>query len=128
MSAVLSDAMLRAACEKWQKRLRLQDWEIRLQIARQHELGDGTLGDCDAAKFKRQALIRVLHPDDVAGQGFRFDGEAWNWELTLVHELLHLHFHDCFPDGWPARTPTETAAERAIHALSVALVPQEPIG
>lgn len=118
----LNDSRLHDRCRFWQAALRLQDWDLRLAIQRLGDLGEGTLGDCDASKIKRQARIRLLDPRDIDGQRFWFDGEAWDWEATLVHELLHLHFHDVFPDGWPHGTPTEKAAERAIHAISKALV------
>ena len=84
------------------------------------EMGDGTLGDVQPASTKRQAKIRLLDPRDVDGQLFWFDGEAWNWEITLVHELLHLHLHDVV--GKDYDTPQGLAAERAIHPISKTLV------
>jgi hypothetical protein len=116
----LTPLALHDACRYWQANLRLQDWDIVLTIERQGVLGEGTLGDCQPASTKRQAKIRLLDERDVGGQGFWFDGEAWNWEITLVHELLHLHFHDVV--GKDYGTAQGLAAERAIHAISKALV------
>lgn len=120
------DALLAKAYERlpfWQERLRLRDYQIKLQVARQHQLGEGTLGDVDLGSgSKRQGLIRLLHPDDLGGQGFHFDGEVWDWELTLVHELIHVHFHDCLPPDWTHDRLLNRAVERAIDALAKALI------
>lgn len=121
MTPLTIDA-LTAQCDVWRRRLRLLDWDVRLSIERMSTLGDGTLGDCDAHRIKRQARIRLLDPRDIDCQGFWFDGEAWDWEVTLVHELLHLHTHDVFPDGWPHGKPEEKAGERMIDAIAKALV------
>jgi hypothetical protein len=110
------------AAEIWQRRLRLQDWDVKFSLGRMSALDVGTLGDCEVSSTKRQARIRLLDPRDVDGQAFWFDGEAWDWEITLVHELLHLHFHDIFPDGWPHKAPAGTAGERTIDAVAKALV------
>ena len=111
-----------AALPIWQKRLRLQDWSIRIMVTRMAELGEDTLGDVKPGRTKRAALIRLLHPADVAGQNFVFDGEAWDWEITLVHELLHLHFEDCLESNWNDTWRTRQPVERAIDAIAKALV------
>ncbi|KKL01084.1 hypothetical protein LCGC14_2627410 [marine sediment metagenome] len=110
-------------CLMWQRRLSLVDWRIKVIVARLAQLGEGTLGDCDITRVKRQAQIRLLDLRDVGGQQFHFDGESWDWELTLVHELLHLHISDCFHRGWPgAKSEAGMAAERMIDALARALL------
>lgn len=112
---------LRERAAYWQNRLALRDWEIKLGIGRMHALGDGTLGETHCHSNKRQAKVNVLDPRDVDGQGFWFDGEVHDWEITLVHELLHLHFHDVFP-RFPHKKPAGIAAERMIDAVAKALV------
>jgi hypothetical protein len=107
--------------QRWQALLRLQDWDVKIELARLADLGAGTLGDCSPNLLKRQTRIRLLDPRDVDGQGFWFDGEAWDWETTLVHELLHLHFHDVVP-SWDEGRPDAKAAERAIDAMAKALI------
>lgn len=46
-------------------------------------------------------------------------------EDTLVHELLHIHLHDCQirrnPDAEPKSAET-VAAERAIEAITLGLI------
>jgi hypothetical protein len=116
----LTTETLTARCAEWQRRLRLQDWDVYLTIARGHELGEKTMGDCHPLSTKRQARIRILHPDDYAGAGFWPDKRD-TWELTLVHELLHLHFHD-LGIKWGSDGPQDIAGERAIDAIARALV------
>ena len=115
----LTDVRLHECAAVWQQRLRLQDWDLKLSIVRVGDLGAGTLGDCDCHSVKRQARIRLLDPRDVEGQAFWFDGEAWNWHVTLVHELLHLHFHDLGLE-WSGKE--SRPGERAIDAIAKALV------
>jgi hypothetical protein len=110
---------LGADCSYWAKQLRLQDWDIKVSFARLYDLGEGCLGDCEPHKIKRQARIRLLDARDVECQLFWFDGEAWNQEVTLVHELLHLHFYDFIKEF---DSPAGIAAERAIHRISRSLV------
>lgn len=110
------------ACRRWQRELRLQDWDVTIEIARQRDVGEATMGDCTRAKTKRVARIRLLDPRDIDGQDMMTLEEAHNWELTLVHELLHLQLHDAFPSGYSAGSAEELAIERAIDATSKALV------
>lgn len=121
----LTPEPLTVMCREWQRRLRLQDWDVFPIIARAHQLGEKTMGDCHPLDTKRLAKIRILHPDDYPGSGF-WDEKTDSWELTLVHELLHLHFHDLGFD-WSTRGPREIAAERAIDAIARALVGLEPL-
>ena len=112
-----------AACHRWQRRLRLEDWTIKVEVRRLADMGQGTLASIDPHSVKRQARVRLLDPRDVDGQRFWFDGEAWNWELSLVHELLHLHWWDTHRRRWPGDgTPEGVAIESAIDAIAKALV------
>lgn len=114
----LSTHTLRRACTYWQGQLRLQDWDVKLSICRLSELGEGTLGDIHfGSGNKCQVHIRVLDPRDLSGQGFWFDGESWNWEVTLVHELLHIPMKEAAP-----KTHSGPEAERFIHRQSMLLV------
>jgi hypothetical protein len=118
----LSLRSARAACRRWQRSQRLEDWTVKLEIVRMSTLGGGSLAECEPHGVKRQARIRLLDPRDVEGQAFWFDGEAWNWELSLVHELLHLHMWDVHGGRWPGdTTPEGIAAERLIDAVAKAL-------
>ncbi len=65
---------------KWQKRLRLQDWEIKFELTDKLE-SVSAFGESSAAPPFMEALVRVrsgMLPKDT--------------ELTLIHELLHVRF------------------------------------
>jgi hypothetical protein len=119
---VLVPEIVATVLAHWQERLRLQDWTLIVRVARLFDLGNATLGDIDISKVKRQALIRLLHPDDFEGQLFHFDGEVRDWELTLVHELVHIHFDDTLPADWMNDRMLLRAVERAVDAIAKALV------
>ena len=112
-----------AVCRRWQYELRLEDWDVTIEIARLKDLGDCTMGDCTRAKMKRIAKIRLLDQRDIDGQDMITPpAESRDWEMTLVHELLHLQLHDAFSKGYPGGGAEELAIERAIDATSKALV------
>ena len=114
----LTQSALQRAGRFWQRQLRLEDWDVKLVSCRLHELGEGTLGDIDfGSGNKCQVKIRVLNHRDIDGQGFWFNGECWDWEVTLVHELLHIPMKEAAP-----KTHTSQAAERFIHRQSRLLV------
>lgn len=105
-------------CREWQETLRLQDWDIKVKIARGNglDLPEGVQGRCEWVLAKRLAFIRILDPVD-------WDKTIlWpqDMEATLVHELLHLHFAPF--DDFPEDSQKNTATEQAIVALSFSLV------
>lgn len=73
----------------WQKRLRLEDWTFKLIDAcspEDFQIG-GVCGECDYQEVNKSAVIRIISPS--------FYGEClipFNYEKTLVHELLHAKF------------------------------------
>ncbi len=107
---------LAAACAEWQTTLGLRDWQVDVAWARTAEFGDlYTHGRCYWQDTARVARIRILSPVDVAADAM----PPYDPERILVHELLHLHFAEFAAEE---ETPAANAQERAIHALSVALV------
>lgn len=71
----------------WQEKLRLQDWMIKIKIARANEMEANRNAEIAFIYDNKQAYIKILdnmdHPKD-----------AWfehDMEWSLVHELLHLH-------------------------------------
>jgi len=102
------------ACQEWQKILRLQDWEIVIKIKRARELQSDCQAEVQWKNTKKIAIIHLVDPVDYQNDHFPQDHE-----VSLVHELLHLHMSmfDQEPD-----TPEGTAQEQAIHAISTALV------
>jgi hypothetical protein len=71
----------------WQKRLRLQDWNISLVVSRATELKPKTLGNIHWDNDKKTATLRVLDPADYK---LPFNEMLQDLEFTVVHELIHL--------------------------------------
>jgi hypothetical protein len=98
----------------WQKRLRLQDWNIAVKLARSADLRPRTLGNINWDRKERSAVISVMDPDD-----YKLKGSAMldDMEMTLVHELVHLHL-----SGLPRNDETKKVEEQAVNMLAEALV------
>lgn len=112
-----NDAELQAACEQWQKILRLQDWDVKCFIVPAEKFEeDDTGADVDWTFMNKQAIIRVRDPQD-----WPLD-LPWEQDMEelLVHELLHLHAatFDTFKRGGVKHA----GLEQMIVAVSEALV------
>jgi len=75
--------------EEWQERLGLQDWAIVLRYNCKHS--DFEEADVDGETSQQQvikaAVIKILDEKEFGDRIVDFD-----FERTLVHELLHLKF------------------------------------
>lgn len=102
----------------WQKVLYLQDWTIDIRIVRQWEMGDQlTLAQCEWFIQRKDAIIRVLAPSDLPGVSHRFlNDEECDYDISVVHELLHLHFAPFH------KAEDEVAHEQAINSISRGIV------
>lgn len=73
----------------WQRQLRLDGVDIELRwMAKDAEDAD-TLGLCDAESNSSFYIIHIKHPDHLPE---RIKDNPFNcdWEVILVHELLHV--------------------------------------
>lgn len=102
----------------WQELLRLQDWNIELRIVRQFTLDDpDTLAECEYYLERKDAIIRIVIPEDLDRfEDVYLGNEARDYDITLVHELLHLHFAQFAPPE------DEVVHEQVINTLSRAFV------
>lgn len=108
---------LQVKCSEWQKVLRLQDWIITICICREREMSEtGRAAEIEATLPKRMATIRILDPVDYPPDLV----ELQDMELSLVHELLHIHLFPLFADR--ANEMTMIAEEQAIEAISRGLI------
>ncbi len=71
----------------WQKRLKLDDWKIKIILARTSDLKPRTLGNIHWDSEKKEATIRVMDPADYE---LEHDAMLQDMEFTVVHELIHL--------------------------------------
>lgn len=110
----MTELKLQKLAKAWQKRLRLADWDVRVRVSRHWDMGDNRAGEVTTVTKKKQANISILSPLDW--------NESWgaqDQELTLVHELVHLHFMAL---EHQARDWNQLLEEQAVDALSKALV------
>lgn len=111
MGRVFDEAQLKQKCAEWQKILRLQDWIVDVKICRERDMKlNDCYAECELNLKKKMAHIRILDPID-----FPPDDEQ-DMELSLVHELLHLHFSPLSVDG------KDIEEEQAIEAISQGLL------
>lgn len=75
--------------EKWKYRLGLQDWFIVLNdnAIPSDMMLDNVAGETEWTESNKTAVIRILREDCYGDRIVPF-----NFEKTLVHELLHLKF------------------------------------
>lgn len=96
----------------WQKRLRLQDWDVEYRVCHAYEFENpADMGDCEQCVAMKCARIRIANPDEWDhSRVMKYDTEQ-----TIVHELLHLTFYD-------APGACSEHDERAINQVATALV------
>src|SRR6266542_4349436 len=71
----------------WQKRLKLEDWNITFKLVRVAELKPKTLGNIHWDSEEKKANISILNPADYK---LAFPEALRDIEFTIVHELVHL--------------------------------------
>jgi len=83
----LAEHYLRGRLPLWQKRLKLEDWTIALELSHPSDLRRGSLGNVHWDVDKKTAMIRVL---DASDYQMSFGATLKDMEFTIVHELVHL--------------------------------------
>jgi hypothetical protein len=98
----------------WQKRLKLDEWNIAVMMVRKDALKPDTLGGIKWDKKKRSATLWTLDPADytVSDEDMRKD-----LEFTVVHELIHLEL-----SSLPKSEASRRTEERAVNQLAEALL------
>lgn len=108
---------LRHKCAVWQLRMGLRDWSVEIIVERKENMPDSKSGLCKFLVAKKSAKIYLLHPADADPEWIN----PYDIELTLVHELTHLHlapWNQYFAEG---DQEAELFLEQAVHALSTSL-------
>lgn len=93
---------LDAALAKWQRLLRLQDWTIRARVVTHH---DGMIsnetwnsdGQSAVMRPLKTAVVRLNSIECARSCAYPELHANIDQEQVLVHELLHLCFHDFEP-------------------------------
>lgn len=103
---------------KWQKRLRLQDWDVRIRFVNDQDLDSECVAKCVRHKQKKAAHIVWRRKGNEPRDSWPKDND----EYVIVHELLHLHLWPVEPDTGNFEDPAWIAIETTIHAIARALV------
>lgn len=111
--SLVSDTQVAGWVKRWQARLRLQDWRVDARIVRKVDLKPDTLGNLKWNSEDKTATIRILDPRDYDLPTERIPEDM---ELTVVHELIHLHLSVLPRD--PLKKGVE---EQVVDKISVAL-------
>lgn len=117
---IYTDEQLKEKLAYWQKRLRLNDWIVKVEIARQREFSTSDrLGEVTFNIHTKTALIKILNPVDYD------DWDKQDMENTLVHELLHLHFAYIHYHFGKNSDFYEMFEEQAIESIASGLISAE---
>lgn len=105
----------------WQKRLRIQDWDLTVTVHSEAEMAregyENVWGICFVEIHKKRASIKI---SNAVGS----DGSKDTFESVLVHELLHVMIpgRDLGVDVAEHESAPHIAYERIIDQLSHILV------
>ena len=113
-AAVVTDDQAHDWVRIWQKRLRLDDWKIDVKIVRIWELEQGTLGHIDWSIPRKTATIKLLNPLDYELPPDKIPADM---ELSVVHELIHLHL-----SALPLNKASRNTEEQVVSMIADALV------
>ncbi len=94
-------------CAKWQQRLRLSDWNVIIGFVDSFP---------DKSSGKSKVKMNVKESEILIS---RDGGEE---ELTLIHELLHLHFIVLDAEECKLSPAGEMLLEQSIESLATALL------
>ena len=107
--AAVSQEQLQRMIDKWQERLKLQEWTIEAGIIH-------GLKDCYAKiSYDRYAAIAhlvLLDPEEALAMQRL---QPYDPEHAILHELIHLRLADCAIEHSPQE-------ERAVNAMASALL------
>lgn len=97
----------------WQKKLGLQEWQVGVVQVRGSELDANTVGDIVVFPESKSALVRILREQDsdLPPRQARADQE-----LTLMHEMVHLHRKAVGDATWQDEGTTNQEVFRLLRA------------
>ena len=100
----MTDEKIKALVKKWQTRLKLDHWDVRVKVVVPSKFRNGNCGDVNYDCEYLNATIRLSR-----------DLSRAELPQIAIHELLHLHLA---PMGVVDGTPEHKAEEQAAQILS----------
>jgi hypothetical protein len=98
----------------WQKRLKLEDWNITFKLVHFSDLKPKTLGNIHWDSDLKKASMSILSPADYK---LSFPDALRDMEFTVVHELVHLQL-----SSLPRNEASRSAEEKAVNTITEALL------
>jgi hypothetical protein len=114
----MTESEMRELCTLWQKRLRLQDWNVRLQVKSMEDV-EGGFARARIWQSEKSALVQIVDPADTNSLDVQVSGGR-DLEEDIVHELLHLPCDAFVPEDQD--TPEYEAIEQMIGVLANCIV------
>jgi len=108
-------AQIHQMFKELQHRLRLDDWDITLNIQPLSELHSSSVGDCRWDLRNMKAIINVLEPEQN-----HYDPVFADIRLTLAHELIHVVLNPLWDNT--KSDLEDDMREQAVERLARALV------
>lgn len=106
---------LKAYVEKWQERLRLKDWEIKIKILpRSKMVNKDAWAECLPLPDRLSAMIHVC-----GAKPTKRDADDCDWEETVLHELIHIPLYGVGNWEDPSKLQIE---EQAVERFAAALM------
>jgi hypothetical protein len=96
----------------WQRRLGMEDWNLKVRVVRQSEIDRNSWGAAEWDSDSRTGTISVLDPRDYNLRGGELNVDM---ECTIVHELVHIQLS-------PLSTHDETVREEVVNRIMAALM------
>lgn len=112
----MTEAELKELCALWQKRLRLQDWNVRLVVKDAEDIEDA-FAQIRPQLDSKKAVMHVRRPGDVSTLDMQL---GYDVEEYVVHELLHLHAEAFVPEDHDSHE--YQAIEQAVGVLADCIV------
>ena len=107
----MTQKKLEQLCRKWQRILRLQDWEIEARWATRNELDKGSNAEASLCINQKVATVGIIKPEDHQ----TWNGKEQDIEKSVVHELLHLPLQSI--ENY-ARKGEESALDNAVENVT----------
>lgn len=110
----MTEKQIRKLLAFWQKRLSLQDWTIDFSLVPKMTIAG--FGECSCDEQAKIATVRLTKPDEIYTRDASSEAIKDDIEDTIVHELLHIWFHQ-------ARSgDNKHAVEHGVRAITKALL------
>ena len=99
----------------WQKILRLQDWIVIINFWPHAALGSRVC-QAEISRNSKHVVLSFRVPEDIPAVANDWpEGEAQDYDLSIVHELMHVLVHDM-------QSKEEWAEEQVCNIMARALV------